>query len=272
VLIKGWFIFWRHAWAAVMWPLAEYLGLIGILFSCCTVVVRYVERRRENKTHAEAMTSALDYFRDVAWTPLLTFLALFLISEFLVGPYAVYVQDQAQLRQDREKIGRLTQDNKELQTAIDLKRNFLEIHDPVFSNTVYLLQAFRAYYYGIGGTRIPCQIEITSPPDGGPLPMLIGQLSIQADNCGTFGPMDGNMNPDVEKITNEGMIPGVVVFHAARDDKAADTLFGNLASLVPLKRSYSLPAPNGIAPPVDPQEHQIWLQFGPNVKWNNQIR
>lgn len=68
----------------------------------------------------------------------------------------------------------------------------------------------------------------------------------------------------------------MIVFHAARDDKAADQLFTHLSNLIQLKRSYDLPSPverTHIYSILNPgQEDLIWLQFGTDVKWNEQLR
>ncbi len=69
-------------------------------------------------------------------------------------------------------------------------------------------------------------------------------------------------SPDEEREAVTDMVSGVIVFHSRRDDKAAFALFDNLSSLLPLKRSYEIPKGS--------PENFVWLQFGPNVQWNNQ--
>jgi hypothetical protein len=66
------------------------------------------------------------------------------------------------------------------------------------------------------------------------------------------------------------------VFHAARDDRAAEQLFNSLDGLIQLKRSYDLPSATKRSHlyniPKPGQEDLIWLQFGSDVRWNGQLR
>jgi hypothetical protein len=66
------------------------------------------------------------------------------------------------------------------------------------------------------------------------------------------------------------MVPDVIVFHAAREDKAAEQLFIHLGNYIPLQRS-KLPKKKYYQLPVGVEHpHVVWLQFGTNVKWNSQ--
>jgi hypothetical protein len=69
-------------------------------------------------------------------------------------------------------------------------------------------------------------------------------------------------SPDEERDTVNGMVPEIIVFHARRDDKAANELYVRLGNYLPLKRSFDVPQGS-------PQNF-VWLQFGPRVKWNSQ--
>lgn len=60
------------------------------------------------------------------------------------------------------------------------------------------------------------------------------------------------------------MVPALIVFHAARGDKAADQLFNDLGNYIRFKRSYE------IRPGSSPKNH-IWLQFGTKTKWNSEL-
>jgi hypothetical protein len=157
--------------------------------------------------------------------------------------------------------------NKEMASKLDKKTHSLDTTDPVFPNTIYLLQAFASYRHALGGVDKPCQVKVTAPPESGSLAMasMVAQLSVAASNCSTFGPMDSSIDPDVDKEAMNGMVPGVIVFHAAKGDRAADQLFSALSNQIQLRRSYDVPTSSSL-------EHFIWLQFGTGVKWNSQLR
>jgi len=76
-------------------------------------------------------------------------------------------------------------------------------------------------------------------------------------------------NPDVEAETMEGMVPYVIIFHAAREDSSAGVLFVELNNQIQTRRSYKMSA-KLIAP--KPPKHFIWLQFGSQSKWNSEIK
>jgi hypothetical protein len=159
--------------------------------------------------------------------------------------------------------GQLASRMHTLEDTLQTKANTLDTKDPVTVNLIYMMQAFRSYRGMLGGfNKISCQVRLTAPQDSGPIASEIAQFSIQATNCTTFGPMDSNSDPDEKRDTIAGK-PGKVIFHARRDDKAAFALYDNLASLIPLERSYDVPAGN-------PQNY-VWLQFGPEVKWNSEL-
>ena len=82
--------------------------------------------------------------------------------------------------------------------------------------------------------------------------------------------MLGDMDPDETAATMRGMIPDAIVFHAARDDKAANELFMRLSNQIKLVRSYELPSVN-YQTPAGGYVHTVWLQFGSKVKWNSEI-
>ena len=60
------------------------------------------------------------------------------------------------------------------------------------------------------------------------------------------------------------MVPDLIVFHAARDDRAAEQLFIGLGNQIQLKRSYEIPAGKA--------KNFVWLQFGTKTKWNSELR
>lgn len=120
---------------------------------------------------------------------------------------------------------------------------------------------------------------LTAPPDSknaNAMALMVAQLTNAVSGCFTFGPMDANVDPDDEKRAEAGMVPEKIVFRAARGDAAADQLFVNFGNLIQLKRSYDVPSPKERAHlysiPNQGDETMIWLQFGTNVKWNEQLR
>ena len=252
-------IFWWHAWGAVVRPLSTNLGIAGMAFTLCIVVVRYIEYRWKKKNHNEALRESWDFVHDNFLTPLYAYVALFLVLGFALGPYKVHEQDRLKVI-DRDS---LSQEVKNLQAQLEFNKNNLDVSSPAANNLMYMLQAFRSYRGQLGGFRpISCMVRITAPSDSGPIPSAVSQFSIQVTNCQTFGPMPTSDSPDEERDTVTGMVPNVIVFHSRRDDKAAFSLFDNLSNLLPLKRSYEVPK--------DSPENFIWLQFGPNVQWNSE--
>ena len=80
------------------------------------------------------------------------------------------------------------------------------------------------------------------------------------------------MVPDQKTLASNGMVPYAIVFHAARDDKAALRLFEELGNQIRVVRSYDLPASPKYQVPPGGYAHAIWLQFGNNVKWNSEVQ
>jgi hypothetical protein len=252
-------IFWWHAWGAVARPLAEDLGIFGLLLALCIVGARYAEHRLSKKPHREAVNATWDYFHDNFLTPFWGYIALFLVLGFALGPYKVHEQDTQKVA-NRDLLSNQVQ---ELTKQLNAARDNLDVRSPAANNLMYMLQAFRSYRGMLGGYKpISCLVRLTAPPDSGPIPSTLSQFSIQVTNCTTFGPMLTGQSPDEERDALTGMVPGVIVFHSRRDDKAAFALFDNLSSLLPLKRSYEVPKGS--------PENFIWLQFGSDVQWNSQ--
>jgi len=253
-------IFWWHAWGAVVYRLIEVLGVLGLVFASCVVVTRYIENRRKRKTHAEALDASKDYFKDNVGTPLKAYLVLFLVLGFAIGPYELHNQDMSSIA-DRDC---LSQQVHHLQDQLELARNNVSVSSPAANNLMYMMQAFRSYRGMLGGYMpIPCQVRFTAPADSREIAGTLSEFSIQVTNCTTFGPMGTSESPDEEHDTLTGMVPGTIVFHSRREDKAAFALYGNLSNLLPLKGSYEIPKGS---PP-----NFIWLQFGSGVKWNSEL-
>jgi hypothetical protein len=104
------------------------------------------------------------------------------------------------------------------------------------------------------------------------LASVIAQFSNSVSDCFTFGPFPLDLDPDYRKEALDGMVQEAIVFHAARDDKAADRLFTSLGNQIQLFRSYELPTKFKYKLPAEiaGKEHIVWLQFGPDVKWNSE--
>jgi hypothetical protein len=166
---------------------------------------------------------------------------------------------------------RLATKNSALAAEIEKRKHHIPTTDPVFSNLTALLRAFDIYRHALKGE--PCVVMLTAPPDSGPLVSEVSQFSNWVSDCFTFGPMPLALDPDAEKETTEGMLEATIIFHADKDDKAAFQLFDNLSTELPLKRSYQLPSyRNYQLPPNTGLPHVVWLQFGPNTKWNSERR
>jgi hypothetical protein len=166
--------------------------------------------------------------------------------------------------------GNLKAENRALATDLEARKHGISTSDPVFGNIIYLLQAFSVFRNALHGQ--PCVVRVTAPPQSLALASTIAQFQIATSNCFTFGP-DPNirMNPDLDKEATEGMVNDAIVFHADRDDTAANELFMRLSNQITLQRSYepdplhSYQLPNGLS-----DVHTVWLQFGPDVKWNSE--
>ena len=166
--------------------------------------------------------------------------------------------------------GQLAESNKALSAEVQWRKHNIATTDPVFPNLIYLLQAFDIYRHALNGQR--CAIVLTAPRESEALARVVASFSNSVSNCTTSGPDDASRNPDVETETMVGMVPDFVVFHAARDDKAANQLFNELGNQIQLKRSYELPPVKNYAiPPGVGQVHVVWLQFGTDSKWNSEL-
>jgi hypothetical protein len=176
---------------------------------------------------------------------------------------AVIYQDHEGLAEANKKLSAQAAD---LNAELLLRKHTIITADPVFWNVSYLLQSFEAFRNSLKGQ--PCTVKITAPADSRAFASLIAQLSNSVSGCSTLGPMDANTDPDVGLETMDGMIPGLVVFHAPKDDAPANQLFGNLGSQIRLQRSYA--PSHDYHVPSDGSTHEIWLQFGTGSKWISQ--
>lgn len=175
-------------------------------------------------------------------------------------------EDHQSLLQANKKLSSI---NADLRSKLEKRRHGLDTTDPVFSNTIYLLQAFQIYRHALNGA--PCVIRVTAPPKSLPMASMVAQFSNSVSGCSTFGPEDFELNPDLEKEAMDGMVPDAIVFHAARGDKAADQLFNNLGNQIRLKRSYHIPSQRNYQSPMQGKERFLWLQFGTKTQWNSEV-
>ena len=190
---------------------------------------------------------------------------LVLLAFVVFAGVTIYADHQSLVSQNVELRRRKT----DLESTLHKKTHSLDTTDPVFPNIIYLLEAFNVFRHANKG--VPCVVRLTAPPDSLPMASMVAQFSNSVSGCYTFGP-EGPGNPDLDKIAIEGMIPDAIVFHAARDDKAADELFNRLSNQIQLRRSYEIPNEiRNYRIPEQGQEHIIWLQFGTRVKWNSEL-
>jgi hypothetical protein len=152
-----------------------------------------------------------------------------------------------------KKISDLQKQNELLTTKVRDNKHFLDV-----------LQAFSVYRRRIGGTSPTCLLKVTSPKESQAIATMIIQLGHLGSECSSVGPMDIDLDPDARRETETGMVDGVVIFHARKGDSAAFELFGTLGSIIPLRRSFDVPSAN--------PSRLVWLQFGPRVKWNWEIK
>jgi hypothetical protein len=181
-------------------------------------------------------------------------------------PVVVY-RDHVELR---SKVAALTRQRDFLSSDLDARKNNLFVKDPAFGNINHLLQDFQMYR----GARKdgPCVIYVTATPDSMAIASTVAQFSNSVSGCFTFGPSIPRDNPDLDEMTNDGMVPGVILVHLRRDDKPGITLEENLGNQIQTRLSYE--------PPKIPKNHLyagtpegasfVWLQFGAGVKWNGE--
>jgi hypothetical protein len=151
-----------------------------------------------------------------------------------------------------------------LSEELEDRRHNLRTTDPAFFNVSGTFSAFLALRRAIGENG-HCEIKLTAPRVFvGHMPATIAMLASIASRCTTYGPMDANMNPDVENEATTGMVPNVVVLHMARNVPGGLHLYDQLSSLMPARISYDVPKGS---PP-----NFVWFQFGTGLRWSSQQR
>jgi hypothetical protein len=191
-------------------------------------------------------------------------LAVVMWAIFLVR--TVYDDHMQLIAQRASDLRRTTQLERDLQ----VHRHSVSTSDPVFPNLIYMLQAFAVFRGEVHGES--CVVRITAPAMSQPLASLFAQFSVSTSNCATFGPdAPLNTNPDLESEALDGMVPDAIVFHAQREDKAANELFMRLYNQIKLVRSYKMPNAADYQGPAGGYVHTVWLQFGSQVNWNSEL-
>ena len=155
---------------------------------------------------------------------------------------------------------------------IEDRKQHIYFRDPAMGNLRAMLMDFAMYRNAQKGR--PCVMWFTAPKNShSNISGEVMEFSNVVSGCFSFGAP--SINPDNEKDALDGMVPDAVVFHMDRNDKAAFSLSGQLASLFPIQISY-VPLPKrpeprySLGPNAKGDETVIWLQFGTDVKWNSE--
>lgn len=201
--------------------------------------------------------------------------AIFLFVIVLVLNYfrapALLLKESNDRQRDIERSNQILGEHLANSTnELAIRRHSLQTDDPVFPNTIYLLEAFNIYRHARNGE--PCVIRVTAPTrNAAAMASMVAQFSDSVSDCLTFGPdMNFDLNPGLEKEVTDGMVQDAIVFHAARDDIGANVLFSRLGEHIKLIRSYKLAVFAYSIPKQKGPVRLIWLQFGPDVRWNSQ--
>jgi hypothetical protein len=191
----------------------------------------------------------------------------FFVIVVVHGPLFIWKGLLVTLQTDQLALKNATSENQRLKLELDAHRHAISTRDPVFPNTIYLLQAFRMYRVALGpSTR--CTVYVTSPPDSAATASMVAQLQIAVSNCATFGPMGTDM-PALSKEALEGSTPGFITVNARENSKAADELAARLSPHFKVKRGYK-EIPKGRLADIVPE--QVWLQFGENTRFASELR
>jgi len=243
--------------------------LIAAIGWAATIATKWLGLRR-NKTPF-AFRSAM---RDSKWSGIFNAagIGLLVVIAFCVFVVRTVYDDHVSLVVQKEKLVNL---NAATNVELQKRKTHIYPNEPLFSNINSLLMAFDMYRHARHGE--PCVIWISVPPTAtSNLSSEIAQFSNSVSDCFTFGPFPGGGNPEYDEEANNGMIPDTVIFHAKKQDIAANQLFGSLSSLFKTKLSYELPPKirvhYSLPAQIAGKEKVIWLQFGTEVKWNNEGR
>ncbi len=259
-------IFWWHAWGSILVDLLKTLGLAGVSLSLCTVIVRYIEERRKQRSHRDALNECLRYFTERIRTPVTAFVAVLLLSGFVLGPYRLYALSQAEVVRLKGNLETVTAERNRAQIALDQRKQNLQTTDPAYLNMIYTIQAFMQYRKAIGADA-KCQTITTGSTDRTSPGFIVSALAVVGSNCAGAGLQNIGIKPEnEEQESRNGETAGVIVLHALPGAKGVDRLIDSLGNLIQVRRSYKMP----LIPQKIP-ENTIWLQFGPGTKWNTEL-
>ncbi|BBO71395.1 hypothetical protein DSCA_53250 [Desulfosarcina alkanivorans] len=156
-------------------------------------------------------------------------------------------------------------EQREKAIKLESDRHNLNISSPAFQNGKGILRAFMSYRRSIG-PEASCRILITAPADSANIASTVASLAVLGSNCPNGDLQNIGVKPwEVEKVSQNGIVPGKIVLHALPNTKGADRLVDDLSNLIQTTRSYEIPRP------VDISDNIIWLQFGSGTKWNTQL-
>ena len=250
--------FWR-----ILLTYTDSIGdtILGYFAPALVMALAFVITYRGNSRKRSVIVKAIkDAIKEHGNAWLLAFVMVYGLI-FLYGTIREVWEDH------QEKIA-LTMITHELKVQLERRRHSIITTDPVFPNIIYMLQAFHIYRTVRHGG--PCVLKVTAPRGpGADLASMMAQFSNSVTGCFTFGPlMTFDQNPELEIEATDGMVPDAIVFHADKDDKAAEQLFINLGNQIKLIRSYKPPTRDFQVP--TPEARVIWLQFGTDPKWNSE--
>ena len=189
---------------------------------------------------------------------------------FYEGLVKTVYRDHQQLADRSIELSNL---NQQLKSELEWRKHNVSTSDAVFPNIIYLLQAFQGYRISLQGEqqKDPCVLYFTATPDSLAIASAIAQFSNSVSGCSTSGPMPFG-NEDLDAMTTDGMVPGVILIHTDHDDLATGRLQIALENQIPTRLSHKLPkVPRDhlYASMHQYKEKFIWLQFGTGVNWNS---
>lgn len=116
---------------------------------------------------------------------------------------------------------------------------------PSVENMRFIQKGFTEFTKDINAT-LPCLVKITAPEDSRIMASEYGQivssvLTAIPTKCRVEGPNNLDVNPEDRRLALDGIVPGKVIFHAARTQKGIDGLFGQLSFWTPMVKSFDIP-------------------------------
>jgi hypothetical protein len=256
--VKDFFAFWWRAWGTVLVPLAEQLGIIGLLFSVVTVGVRYWEMWRKTKSHRQTISATTGYFRDRVKTPFKAFLLLFLAGLTVLGPFYLDRQISSENRSLQQSNEGLTKVNVRLLHPAEPYK--ISRDNPEFGNFMNGTMAFMFLSnpkYQIDAAQ-RCPIKVTAPRENMEIAEVIQAMAASA-GCLPNPPQNRDLNPEVETEALKGSEQGAVLIHMARGDERRDGFVVGMGNIFTVERRYNLPPKN--------PSNLVWIQIGSNDVW-----